>query len=394
MPGMRDKPAIIIFSSTDWDGVWGSRQQVALELARRGHRVLFVEQMAGLEHFAKYPDLRIRRRQRGQTGLHVVEENLWLATPPPLLPGRYYVPAIARLNAWITALWLRPILRRLHFTQPILWLYQPEQVFLAQKFNEQALVYHCIDEFTVGTSGRKRAVIAYLEELLLRQAGVVFANSQLTFERKRPFNPHTYRIPSGVDVAHFAAAARDDLPAHTAVAHLPHPILMFVGNVCEKLDAPLLERVASEHPLASLVLVGQIFSNTIDLSRLRQHKNVYLLGKYPFTEIPAFLRGADLCLLPYVQNEDALYRSPLKLYEYLATGKPILSTPHPEVAEFANFVTIAPLGEFSGEIDKALAKDTVNDKKTRLVEAAKHSWQKRVDVMLANLAEALRSETE
>jgi glycosyltransferase involved in cell wall biosynthesis len=384
----------LLFSSTDWDGVWGSRQQVARELARRNNRVLFIEQMAGLEHFAKYPDLRHRRRQRWQTGLQAIEENLWLATPPPLLPGRYYVPAIARLNAWIITLWLRPILRRLYFTQPILWLYQPEQVFLVQKFNEQALVYHCIDEFTVGTSGRKRAVIAHLEELLLRQADVVFANSQLTFERKRPFNPHTYRIPSGVNVAHFASAGRDDLPPHTAVAHLPHPILMFVGNVCEKLDAPLLEQIARDHPQASLVLVGQIFPDTIDLSRLRQYANVHLLGKFPFAEVPALLQSADLCLLPYVQNEDALFRSPLKLYEYLATGKPILSTPHPEVAEFANFVTIASLDEFSDQIDLVLAADTGSNKKERLTEAENHSWQKRVDVMLANLAEARRNETE
>ena len=164
----------IFFSSSDWDGKWGSRQQVARQLSRKAGRVLYVEQMAGWEHFWRYPDLRRRRRQRRREGLQEIEPQLWLATPPPLLPGRYYSLAIARLNARWVRRWLQPHLECLNITRPILWCYKPEHVDLIGRFDEKAAVYHCIDEMTVGTQGRKRRIIRKLEHHLLSRTDIVF----------------------------------------------------------------------------------------------------------------------------------------------------------------------------------------------------------------------------
>ena len=230
---------IICFSSSDWHGKWGSRQQVAQELTKHNYHVLFVEKLAGLEHFWKYPELRQRRLQRWKSGLQEIQSNLWLWSPPPLLPGRYYHAGIAKLNAGIVRLTLSPILRQLNIQQPILWLYKPEYIYLVGQFQERASVYHCIDEMTVGTHGRKRQVISQLEQQLLQKASIVFANSKITYENKRPHNPHTYRFPSGANVKHFAQVTDNDQKTHPDIQNLPHPLLMFIGNVNEKIDANL-----------------------------------------------------------------------------------------------------------------------------------------------------------
>ncbi len=382
---------ILIFSSTDWHGNWGSRQQIAQLWAAHGRRVLYVERMAGWEHLARYPHLRRRRWARWRQGVAQsatqVEPNLWLASPPPLLPGRYYLPAITRFNAAWVARWLRSILRRLDFVAPLLWLYKPEQAALAGRFSAAGTVYHCIDEWTVGTAGRKKRVIQQLEADLLRRADVVFANSRLTFENKRPFNPHTYRLPSGVNIRHFQAVADPALPLPEEVAHLPHPVLAYVGNVDERIDLDGLMRLAQALPSWTLLLIGRVNRLAVDIEPLAALPNVLLLGDRPFAQIPALLKAADLCLLPYVGTEAARYRSPLKLYEYLATGLPIVATPQPEVEEFRHLVTIAPAADLAAGIEAALAADSLERRRARQKTAAAHSWEARFAQILQHLAE-------
>ncbi|MFQ5400875.1 MAG: glycosyltransferase [Anaerolineae bacterium] len=377
---------ILILSSTDWHGNWGSRQQIARLWAAHGRRVLYVERMAGWEHLARYPDLRRRRIRRRREGVMEVEPGVWLAAPPPLLPGRYYLPAIARFNAaWVRA-WLRPILRRLGFAAPLLWLYKPEQAALAGQFGAVGTVYHCIDEWTVGTAGRKKRVIIQLEAELLRRADVVFANSRLTFENKRPFNPHTYRLPSGVNIRHLQAVSDPNLLVPEEVAHLPRPVLAYVGNVDERIDLDGLMRLAQARPSWTLLFIGRVNRLAVDIEPLAALSNVILLGERPFAQLPALLRAADLCLLPYVQSEAARYRSPLKLYEYLATGLPIVSAPHPEVEEFRHLVTITPAAEFAAGIAAALAADTPEKRRARQETVAAHSWESRFAQILRHLA--------
>ncbi len=376
---------ILCFSSTDWHGNWGSRQQVMLRFARRGYRILFIERPAGLEHLLRYPALRQRKLCRWREGLRAVAENLWIVSLPPLLPGRYYSVAVNRINQWLTACWSQRYLRKPDFTSPILWLYNPEQGPLIGQFAERVSVYHCIDEFTAGTTGRKRRTIAALEADLLRQVDVVFANSLLTYENKRCFNPHTYRIPSGADVEHFAQAWDPAVPVHPAIARLPQPRIGYIGHVNERLDYAILEHLARRRPAWSLVFVGDTYPWTPDappLRRLRALPNVHFLGKYPFAEMPALVKGMDVCLLPYVGDERARYRSPLKLYEYLAAGKPVVSTDHPEARELGDVIYLASTPEtYLERVAQALAQDGQERQRQRVSIAQQHSWDSRVDEM-------------
>ena len=379
------RPDIVLFSSSDWMGKWGSRQQIAHLWAERGHRVLFVEQMAGLEHFAKYSDLRRRRRQHWHGGIRRQAENLWLAAPPPLLPGRYYALRIAQWNGRWLARWLKTHLNRLNITDPLHWFYKPEQAALLSYLHGCGTVYHCIDEHTVGTRGRKNQVIAQLEARLLGGVDMVFANSRLTYENKRPFNRYTFHMPSGANVAHFRQVLDKQQPIHPEVAQLPHPVLVFVGNINEKIDTALLAHVAKSRPDWSLLLIGAVADWAVDVSALQSLPNAHFLGKRSFSELPAYLRAADICLLPYVSGEATRYRSPLKLYEYLATGLPIVSTPHPEVDEFHEIISIAEPVNFVEAVGQSLQLESDERRQRRLAVAEQHSWAIRLTQMVSHL---------
>ena len=380
-----NKYEIICFSSTDWEGIWGSRQQVMLRFARRGYRVLFVEQLAGVEHLVRYPELYERKRGRWREGLRKIAENLFIISPPPLFPGRYYVMSINKINTWITKLWIRKIIQSLNFKSPILWVYKPEHCDLVGKFNERISIYHCIDEWTAGTSGRKRKIITQLDSNLLEKVDVVFANSLLTYEKKIHSNPNTFRIPSGVDFEHFAKAANPHFEAHPALAGIPKPRIGYSGTINERLDYSYLEYLANNRSDWSLVFIGDTFPWSIDAAPLRKLStlsNVHFLGKFPFSSLPSLIRGLDVCLIPYVNDERGSYRSPLKLYEYLAAGKPVVSTNHPEVREFSPPVLIANTpGEFIENVEIAIAQNSPKYKQKSIDIANQHSWDLRVDKM-------------
>ena len=385
---------ILCFSSTDWDGVWGSRQQVMLRFARRGHRVLFFERPVGLEHLLRYPAFRQRKLRRWREGLRAVAENLWIVSLPPLLPGRYYSVTINRINQWLTVYWSRRYLRKLEFVLPILWLYNPEQGPLINQFDECLSVYHCIDEWAAGSTGRKFQTITALELDLLRRVDLVFANSPPTYENKRRFNSRTYRIPSGADVEHFAQALDPAVAVHTAIAQIPQPRIGYSGHVNERLDYTVLEYLAHQRPDWSLVFVGDTYPWTLDappLRRLRALPNTHFLGKHPFTDMPSLIKGMDVCLLPYVSDERGYYRSPLKLYEYLAAGKPVVSIDHPEAREFDSVVYLASTPEtFLECVAQALAQDNQERRQQRVALARQHSWGCRVDDMERIICQMLK----
>ncbi|MEW5871402.1 MAG: glycosyltransferase [Chloroflexota bacterium] len=375
---------ILCFSSTDWEGTWGSRQQVMLRLARRGQRVLYIEQLAGLEHLLRYPELRQRKQRLHRQGLRLVADNLWAANPPILLPGRYYSAQANRLNTWLAARWAKKMVGQLGLQAPILWVYKPEHAGLVGVFGERLSVYHCIDEWTAGTQGRKRRLIASLEAQLLDRVNLVLANSPPTYEAKRRRHPRVFRIPSGVDIALFAQALEPGLPVHPAITNLPRPRLGYSGAINERLDYAILEHLAGSHPEWSLVLVGEPYPSPA-LRRLQTFPNVYFLGKFPPEQIPAVLKGMDACLIPYVNDERGYYRSPLKLYEYLAAGKPVASTPQPEVQEFAEqvpaeYIYLADTpAAFADGVAQALAQDNPDRARQRAQIAVQHSWERRVD---------------
>jgi glycosyltransferase involved in cell wall biosynthesis len=320
---------------------------------------------------------------RSQT-LRKVANNIWLYQPPLMLPGRYFSITANTLGQRWMAHKLRPIITRLRLENPILWLYPPHSAPLIGEFNERLTVYHCIDRFIGNQTGRKRQVMETEEIKLLRQANLVFTHSEGLRQKYTSFTRQPIvLLPSAADVAHFQSTTE----IHPDVASIPHPRLGLVGSIDGRINIKLLQDISQAHPDWHLILIGQIRPGRVDLSGIKNRPNIHLLGARPFADLPSLLNGMDILLIPYVHDELTEFISPIKLYEYLAVGKPIVSVDLPEVRVLADWISIAEsTAEWITGIEQAMRVDTPERIAARRKVAWEHTWDERVNIINLHLA--------
>jgi len=380
---------ILCISTTDWDEIWGSRQQVLSRLAKAGHRVLFVERQVGPEHLLRDAGLRARKTARWRLpGRHRIDENLWTWQPPLMLPGRYYSKVLNAAGQLLLRSRLKTVLAEAGFGNPILWLYPPHSAPLIGKFNEIMVVYHCIERFAGGQTGWKRRIMLLQETDLLRKADLVFCHSEgLQQLYQAQCRTEIRFIPSAADVSFFQSTEE----VHPAVHHIPRPRIAVAGTFDNRIDTALLMALSSAHPEWSLVLIGQIRPGRVNLKSVLSAPNVHYLGFYPHEELPTLLNGMDALIIPYVRNELTEYINPVKLYEYLAVGKPIISVSLPEVKRLKPWVAIADEhGLFVRAVEESLAHDSVDCQKERRRIAHAHSWDLRVQEIWQFIQDVLK----
>jgi glycosyltransferase involved in cell wall biosynthesis len=253
---------------------------------------------------------------------------------------------------------LLPLLERLlqdeQATDVVAWLYTPMALPLVQALRPRLLVYDCMDELSAFLHAPRE--LLEQERALLEQADIVFTGGPSLYRAKRDRHPRVYCFPSSVDAAHFRQA-RDGLAEAPEQAGLPHPRLGFYGVIDERLDLELVAALADAHPEWSLVLVGPVVK--IDPATLPRRPNIHYLGQRRYEDLPLFLAGWDVCLLPFARNEATRFISPTKTLEYMAAERPIVSTPITDVAEpYGEIVYLgATPQEFIAACERALASD-------------------------------------
>jgi glycosyltransferase involved in cell wall biosynthesis len=248
-------------------------------------------------------------------------------------------------------------------------------------------VYDCIDD--VALFHRRPEAVARAERRLAEAADVVVATAELLDARMRQLNPRTVLIPNGADVAHFARALDTDLPVPPDVAALAGPVLGYVGGLAQWFDFDLVHRLATSNAGWHVVIVGPVQRGLVETWRIRQLPNVHYLGRRDYATLPAYLARFDVCLIPFKVDAITAAVSPVKLFEYLAAGKPVVSTPLAEVARYGEVVTLAPAAEFPRAVAGALA--TARDPaavERRLRVARDNAWDVRVAAILDVFREA------
>jgi UDP-galactopyranose mutase len=384
---------IFCFSTTDWHETWGSRQHLMLRLAQCGNPVLFIERQVGPEQLIRDPALRLRKIAAWKSiRLRQPIENLWIWQPPLLPPGRYYSNHLNQLGQKILIRQIRPLIHKLGLSAPILWLYPPQSAPLLGAFGERLSLYHCIENFSGNQSGIKRRVMQSEERLLLQSADLVFTHSEGLIHLYSGLTKREITlVPSAADVSYFQSIPSVD----PLVSQIPHPSLGVVGTLDGRLNVELLEGIVHSHPAWHLVLIGQWHPERVSLDPLRNFPNVHFLGPQPYEKLPSLLNGLDIFLIPYILNEMTVYISPIKLYEYLAVGKPIVSTGLPEVMKYKDFVRVASdAHDFIQNIQTALEDDSPDRVMTRRVFARQHSWEARLDKMLNVIDETLKGKID
>jgi glycosyltransferase involved in cell wall biosynthesis len=377
---------IIYISSIEWSFLWQGHQEIALRLAAAGNRVLYVENTGvrspGLHDVGRVA-LRLKRwvaalRSRG---VREVAPNIHVCSPvvlPPFGPSwrretnrRLFLPLLLRTAA------------KLGMRDPLVWTYLPndttaELIRMQRRRGSRGLVYYCVADFTQLTPHVDQ--LEKSENEIVESSDVVFTNCRELANKFERLNSNAYVFPFGVNLDAFPydrnpgnSSAQSNghgiLPAGPGAAafieRLPKPVVGYVGGMHRHVDFGLIREMAIKRPNWSWICVGALQAALGDLDGL---PNVYLTGERPHTELVEYIRQFDVCIVPYLNSAYTATVVPTKINEYLAVGKPVVSTALPPVCEFNNehqilITTAAESESFLNAIGQALAMP--RDEETR-----------------------------
>lgn len=300
---------------------------------------------------------------------------------------------IRSLNRRWLAWSLGRVARRRGFRSPIVWTFSPYYLPILDAFKPKLVVYHIVDELStyLGASPQE---FAALERSMIQRADLVLVASRRLWERKQGINPRTHQLPNAADVEHIGRSCDPATRVAPEIAGLPHPVIGYVGTMADWVDYDLLVEMAQAHPSWSLAFVGYVHARTDSqgISQLKALPNVHLLGQQPFARLPEFYHGFDVCIIPFHLTEHTQYSNPVKIYEYLATGLPVVTTDLAPAHEFRHLLRIAKSrAEFIGHVESALSVPDPKGRTARLEEAKRHTWDARVEQASALLDEALHA---
>lgn len=333
---MKGKPAIIAFSHLRWNFVYQRPQHLFSGLST-AHRIFFVEEPVRgdshapswqFEHLA--PNVTICRPLTPSHAAGFHEQQL-----------PYLVQLVQELP------------EKLGLEEYIVWFYTPLALPATAGLKPLAIVYDCMDELSAFLGAPPE--LLKREEELLDKADLVFTGGPSLYRSKKNRHPRTYCFPSSVDAKHFAAA--NETAEAADQSDLPHPRLGYYGVIDERMDLPLIESLAESHPEWQIVMVGPVVK--IDPATLPRNSNIRYYGQRPYEQLPSYLKGWDLCLMPFARNKSTEFISPTKTLEYMAAEKMIVSTPIADVAEpYGHLVFLGRTpGEFAKACEQALALD-------------------------------------
>ena len=370
---------IVAFSHLRWNFVYQRPQHLLSRLAAM-HPVVFVEEPefdaegpARWERSSPHPNVTVYRPRTAVAvpGFHAEQ-----------------LPVLEPLMADLTA--------ELGDVNLLAWLYTPMALPLALALDPDAVVYDCMDELSLFL-GAPPELLAF-EEQLLEYADVMFTGGPSLFRAKQSRHPNVHCFPSSVDAGHFrlTRAGGNEVSEAEDQAELPHPRLGFYGVIDERLDLDIIDRLAGDHPDWQIVVVGPVVK--IDPARLPRKPNIHYFGQRSYDELPRYLAGWDVCLLPFARNDATKFISPTKTLEYMAAELPIVSTPITDVAE--PYGEIVYLGDTPDEFVRACEAALASSAEERAARTARMrevltgtSWEVTVSAMERLLTEAMAGRT-
>jgi glycosyltransferase involved in cell wall biosynthesis len=380
-PAREEDPfPIIVHCHLRWDFVWQRPQQIFSRLAAR-HRILFIEEPIFLE---ASPDDDVPR-------LDISEPLSNVVRVVPMLPQGSAASVDAQCQALLTmlgqALREHPLLAG-RFERPVQWFYSPMTApCLLGKFDARGVVYDCMDE--LANFRFAPPDIGAREQFLLERADLVFTGGYQLFESKSRHHHNVHFYGCGVDVRHFGKASLDETVVPEDVAALPGPVFGYFGVIDERLDYPLLQALAERFPQASIAMAGPFAK--VDPEQLPRLPNIHWLGQRAYEELPALVKGFDVCLMPFALNDATRYINPTKTLEYMAAAKPVVSTAVADVVR--NFTPIVDVAwsqeEFLDAVERAWKCPDPERVVQGVVRAGHASWEATVAEMEQDIRTAL-----
>jgi glycosyltransferase involved in cell wall biosynthesis len=324
-----------------------------------------------------------------------VNDNLMVYTPFGLPTLQMRFPVTRYLNNILVPFLVRRKINKLKIKTPILWMYHPRYIDRIGQFKEELIVYDCMDDFV-----SLRSVYEVVEEIkrneieLLKRADLVFGGGYSIADLKSEFRDDIHVFPSACELEHFNKSLSPDIKVPFDIKDIPRPILGYWGAIDERIDHGLLKRLALKRPDWSIVLLGPLAKlNIEDVPYFNELNNVFWLGPKDYSLLPGYARAFDVCLNPFVVTKAGRHLSPTKTLEYLATGKPVVSTPITDVVRFYNgLVSIADSAEeFENAVEKYLNEDNEIMQNKRIDFTEGKTWEDTAHRMEELIIRALKS---
>ena len=373
---------IVAFSYSDWYAVQSSPQHL-MRVAAEQNRVLFVDVPRSFLRFFKRLDP-LSSRVPVSRALEHVGDNMHVFHPAHrFLPvGRlplYAAHKTLQLNGRMLAQMLHPILRELKFDNPILWNFSPLHGACLPHLPGRLTVHDICDDWSNYLhSPTARILVEDVDVALTKSADVAFVFSNYMLHRRAGLNDHTYVVLPAGDVKHYSQAALPETQVPAELSQFQRPI---IGAICVvdpfRFDPGLLAYIGKTHPEWSVVVLGPVQPG-VDLSPLKHVSNVHMMGNRPLEQMPSYLKGFDVAIIPYALNDATRGIYPMKTQEYLAAGKPVVAPPLPECLRLAPHVRFGESHTlFVKAIEEALATDSPEQAAERRALAAQNTWTHR-----------------
>ncbi len=397
---------LLIFNSTgDWED--NTRRRLFTAMARQlcdsGGHILSIERpicplSTPVKHWDKFTGW-----LRGPRRVRQVEDNVFLYTPLVAIHdvAAPVVPGAVTVNKHLLCSGIRSAISeaQLGSSRLVVWISHPVLYYWADLFPGALTVYECWDahEMFASVRGNPRAQgnVVAKERYILDRADVVIATSRKLFEKQRALHGNVFFVPNGVDFDHFAGPTDGEISPPQDLLDCERPWIGFVGKLNELIDYELLEHLASHIRPGTIFLVGP-FDGQPQLRRSPGFRavcdtpNIRLVGPRPYEAVPGYVQSFDVCIIPWVVDELTVAVNPLKLHEYLAAGKPVVSTDLPEVRQFAEVVYIAGRpAEFERQIRRALQEDCPQRQAAAREVAKVNSWDARAAQVLDIMSQVL-----
>jgi glycosyltransferase involved in cell wall biosynthesis len=379
--GLSRAVPIVAFCHLAWDWVWQRPQQFLSRIAQR-HPVLFVETYCS--------DVDATRVE-----LHVPDGHPNVTVLKTHLPSTRWTDAPyidrERLKA------LQSVLHgdlRGRFGQPLLWFYDPMAVrSFAGQLGERAIVYDCMDELSQ-FKGAPPALMERERELLA-VADVVFCGGQKMRKKRLPLNANTHFFGTGVDCRHFGTALSPELPISREIAQLGGaPVLGYFGVIDERIDYELLAKLADARSDWHVVMVGP--TAKVDPAEFPRRPNLHFIGGRPYGLLPALTKGFSVAMMPFALNAATEYINPTKALEYMAAGRPVVSTALDEVK--LNFSRVARIARSHDQFITLCRREIEAPSASRIARGLKlataNTWEAIIARMETHIANVLVSTSD
>jgi glycosyltransferase involved in cell wall biosynthesis len=387
---MKNNYSYLYFSAIHWDYIFQRPQQLAKRLSKNS-RLIYINPIGTIFSYAGSKLGLTKFRSHGLRGkLESISDNLYIYTPPKVfLPFFKRFIILNKLNSRILAFLLRKLTAELGFDhgRNIAWINFPIYCYMVKKIDVRITIYDCIDDYRFFFESRLiRKNMVIMEKSLLKTADIVLATSDKLYDKCRKINSSTIKIPNGVDFDHFNDYKSGYIPGE--LENIKKPVIGYIGVVSWWMDLDIIALIASKLKI-SVIIIGPVET---DIKKYTIYDNIYFLGKKDYSDLPSYISSFDICIMAMRKTELIESVDPVKIYEYFASGKPVISSYMKNLEKFEDICFICQKEiDYLRNIRYILQNHEKHDIRQRIEKglsaARKNSWEARIDRIMQEIKE-------